>query len=350
MKHPSILLHLAWLGSLIGWLDVVKVWAVDTDNDDDDDEREPSTSKILLAHTLIDSSDASNPQKAGGLPQTISVKKAFRLLEKTPLRYYTGTPRARMHLTHTSNDPEDFYVWYAWKGPDVQRDGYYLQVFQVRPDAAAVDIVKALHQFGELDGDNPFVTWNQATLWQYLYDFSKQKEAQQTHGLLGAHVYLHPWKRIYQDGVTAEELSQAADQATLAASEPAGWLKGGTRLRILEASNDTPYGYIVIEEDSDLGHLYDACVGWVARLLGDDRNWGKEWGRHAIYKFAPNATSEDRMFAIRTFQNGRLETRKRVDRLMEMIWPVKNDAEAVGKEDTGKASSEADNKPVDKEL
>ncbi|KAL3908889.1 MAG: hypothetical protein SGILL_008309 [Bacillariaceae sp.] len=320
----------------------------------------------MIDYSPTTSSDTAH--KAGGLPQTISAKKVIRLLEQTPIKYYAGTTkRARMHVTTTSlstttpnsgdnsDDDYDYYVWYAWKGADLKNDGYLVQVFQVKSNATPRAIVAALHQYGELDEDNPLmVAFDKRTLWYYMMEFQKQKDARRKHGLAGVYFYLYIWKRLHQEGITEEEVSHAVQKATTVALRPAGWVEGGARLRFLNATDvsdsdelDSNYDFIVVDEDSDLGNFFDVCFGWIYRIcFGDDgKRWGMEWGRHAVYKFYPNATVHDRRLAIQAFHTGKTTWKEVVNGLFHTIWPDEMAAKAgattdIAKETAGSSSDE----------
>mmetsp|Transcript_4209 Transcript_4209/g.8526 ORF Transcript_4209/g.8526 Transcript_4209/m.8526 type:complete len:388 (+) Transcript_4209:163-1326(+) len=344
-----VLLQWFWLGDVHADLD-------DEEDDDDDDEtgtgskRNNIPSDILLAHVYVDSKYPDKSRKSAGLPQTISHKKAMRLLEKTPIRYYAGTTsRQHLHICQTDPNSDEFYVWYAWRGPDLKRDGSMVQVFQVKTGAPMEHVANVLKQFGELDEQNPFVTFDNVQILTFLYAMARQREARSPEGgLVGAHVYLQPWKRLYSDGMTEQEITQAQKNTeTLVEETTTSILKAPARIRATQHAklddSSVQYNYVVIEEDSDFGSLYDQVWSLVKYVIGYDpgTRYAQEWGKRAVYKFLANATASNIKKGIRVFHSGKI-TGKRLEALLEKAWPkeltsqTENDSTSV---DTAESST-----------
>ena len=342
-------------------------------NDDDDDavdmnkrkqkKKPPLPPNVILAHIRLDSRrPPEQAHKSAGLPQTISAKKAHRLADQTAIQYYAGnTARSRMHICSGNNDESDYYVWYAHRGPDLKRDGYYLQVFQINRAASMQDlasVANALQQYGELDEDNPFVRLDNAQILSFLWELQQQRTAwSRQGGLRGVHVYLYAWKRWLSRGMTTGERTEAVQEAQTRAAEPGGFFQATTRLRVYTSTitttattttsdadqQDHPpgihdatattesYDYIIVEEDSDLGHLYDNTVGWWINKvcwINSNKNkhtttttcWAREWGRQAIYKFVTGTDPASIKAGIRAYCSGKTNTR-RLERLLQTVWP-----------------------------
>lgn len=319
---------------------------VDSDEEDDDQvETAKSPPEVLLAHVYVDSKYPEKSQKSGGLPQTISQKKAMRLLEKSPIRFYAGSTRQRLHVCSSQRGDDDFYVWYSWRGSDLKRDGYMVQVFQFRSTAAVQDVANALKQFGELDEDNPFVQFDNAQILTFLYAMAKQREVRQNF-LKGVHVFLQPWRRMYSEGMTEDEMLTAKKVAqTIAEETGTSALRAPARIRTAPelATNDAnkeAFHYVVIEEDSDFGSLYDQ-VWSLASYVGYDpgTRYAQEWGKQAIYKFLTNTTATEIKAGIRAFHSGKI-TGRRLEALLQKAWPTSEEERAMLKpESSGPLSS-----------
>ena len=313
------------------------------ENDDDRVEAGKASPDVLLAHVYVDSKFPDKSQKSAGLPQTISHKKAVRLWNNSPIRYYAGSTRQRLHICGSQKSDDDFYVWYAWRGPDLKRDGYMVQVFQFRSAASVQDVANALKQYGELDEENPFVQFDNAQILTFLYAMAQQREARSSGGLVGVHVFLQPWRRLYSDGITEEEIEQAIKVTeTLAEEAATSILKAPARIRTapeLADGKGNSFNYVVIEEDSDFGRLYDQLWS-LFKYFGYDpgTKYGQKWGKRAIYKFLTNTTELDIKAGIRAFHSGKISS-KRLEALMEKAWQTSNDKEAAGNTESTDSSA-----------
>jgi hypothetical protein len=282
---------------------------------------------ILRAHTYVNSAHPEQSRRSTSLPQTISEKKAYHLLDRTPIRYYAGTAKYRMHVTtsssssSSSDDADDYYVFYAWRGPSLKQDGHVLQVFQVAADATPHAVAHALQRHGAASEDTLFSALDSPRLLQFLAAFDRQRRTKYG-GLTGAEVYLPALARLYRDGLTASQSARVLQEAVTVATDAGSWWRAPVRIRALTQDDDeVSHDHVVLEEDSAFGYLYDNSVGWISAcfLTPTASSFARQWGKQSVFQFATNSTAAAKTAGVQAYHAGKTDS-KRLQRLLDMAW------------------------------